>query len=724
MASAPHIYLSALPWLPRHTLTGRHIIGTTDNWNIIENINDEWDAILWERVVDIGLWCIAFSPDGCHVTCGGVDGLLHTWDVQTGMPHGAPLRGHTDTVMSVAYSPKGGVIVSGSYDRTVRTWDSETGNVIHMLHHDDAVLGVAMSPDGTRIASACDDGAVRQWNALTGELIDCPMTGHSKGVRCVAYSPDGSVIASGSWDSTIRTWNAQSGTPIRELRGHEASILSVSFSPDGRRLASGSVDCTMRAWDWRTGLQSRKAVQHSNIVSSVDYSSNGQLLVSGSFDAQVTVWECVDGFVAQRHRFRRFGAVMGVAFSPDTRLLASCTASGHVSIRSNSAIINSSQPLVNSAIQCMAVSPGNQHLASGHDNGNVHVWDTATGEAVGPPLQGHTTKVLALAYSSDQATLISASTDGNVRVWDGRQYTAMRELVLGQDGKVNTVAITPDGRRIISGGDDGNLRVWNVFTGEPEGEAWTGHSGPLRAIACSPNGDFFASGSKNGTVCLWTAETRSLLKRTFEGRANPLGCIAVSPDNYIIAFASGDNTVLIWTFKPDEVNTIQPFRFWQDISSLAYSTDGCLLVVGMRSGELQVLSTATYKPVYSLRAHSPFVSTSVVFSHDNAFLVSACNTVIRFYDMPLTAYTADEQSEDQRWRTACDEISNGWIKDGNSASNSLLLWVPPAYMDFIREHCRLSIEGGVVRKRPIIDVERLYRYSGARWTDIESLLDV
>lgn len=191
MESAPHVYLSAIPWLPRNTLLGQRLSGTIDKLNLIENVKAEWEPILWERDMGRMLRSIAFSPDGRHVTCGDRDGLLHTWNVQTGLPHGAPLHGHTNVVRSVTYSPNGSVIVSGSIDGTVRTWDAVTGDVIHVLEHDDDVYGVAMSPDCTRIASASKDGAVRRWNAATGELIGGPMTGHSDAVWCVAYSPDG-----------------------------------------------------------------------------------------------------------------------------------------------------------------------------------------------------------------------------------------------------------------------------------------------------------------------------------------------------------------------------------------------------------------------------------------------------------------------------------------------------------------------------------------------------
>lgn len=178
MDSVPHIYVSALLWLPEESLIYQNLeLSKRANWQLISNKKKTWDAHVWQAYHD-GVDSVAFSPDGRFCAYGTHGGDVYIRDSHTGALEREPLRGHQDAVRSVTYSPDGRFLASGSEDHTVRIWDVNTG-----------------------------------------KAIGAPLEGHSNIVSCVGFSPDGRFVASGSWDDTVRIWDAQTGesqgTPLQ-----------------------------------------------------------------------------------------------------------------------------------------------------------------------------------------------------------------------------------------------------------------------------------------------------------------------------------------------------------------------------------------------------------------------------------------------------------------------------------------------------------------------------
>jgi len=295
--SVPHIYLSAITFAPKESITAETFhrkymntvllkSGKTANWPVIQNILDGHSAPVNS---------VAFSPDGSRIVSGSGDKTIRLWDAETGDPIGKPLEGHFRYVTSVGFSPDGSRIVSGSDDNTIRLWDAETGDSIGkpLEGHSHYVRSVGFSSDGSRIVSGSADNTIRLWDAETGHPIGKPLEGHSRYVTSVGFSPDGSRIVSGSADNTIRLWDAETGHPIgTSLEGHSHFVTSVGFSPDGSRIVSGSWDKTIRVWDAETGDSIGKPLEgHSHYVRSVGFSPDGSRIVSGSDDNTIRRWD-------------------------------------------------------------------------------------------------------------------------------------------------------------------------------------------------------------------------------------------------------------------------------------------------------------------------------------------------------------------------------------------------------------------------------------------------
>jgi WD40 repeat protein len=119
-------------------------------------------------------------------------------------------------------------------------------------------------------------------------------------------------------------------------------------------------------------------------------------------------------------------------------------------------------------LSAVAWSPDGTKLASGSADGEVRIWDAATGD-LRWRLPGHQSPVNALAWSPNSARLASASgqpfgtsRDNTIRIWD---MAAGAELLVlaGHSRPVMDVAWSPDGTQLASASQDGSARIWRIW---------------------------------------------------------------------------------------------------------------------------------------------------------------------------------------------------------------------------------------------------------------------
>ncbi|CCA76964.1 hypothetical protein PIIN_10947, partial [Serendipita indica DSM 11827] len=153
--SAPHIYISALPFSP--SLSYLHIEGAKEyprTLKVTQGLEETYHGLPQAlRGHRIHVNSVCFSPDGLQILSSSSDQTIQLWDAETGQPLGEPLQGHYSFVMSAAFSPDGSRIVSGAEDSTMRLWDARTGRPLGrpLGFRGSLIQSVAFSPDGSRI---------------------------------------------------------------------------------------------------------------------------------------------------------------------------------------------------------------------------------------------------------------------------------------------------------------------------------------------------------------------------------------------------------------------------------------------------------------------------------------------------------------------------------------------------------------------------------------------
>ena len=80
------------------------------------------------------------------------------------------------------------------------------------------------------------------------------------------------------------------------------------------------------------------------------------------------------------------------------------------------------------------------------------------------PLTGHTDRVTGVCFDPTGKTIVSCSFDMTIRFWDSATGAAIGSPVNAHSDEVNAVAWSPCGRWLASGGDDCMVYVKDAKT--------------------------------------------------------------------------------------------------------------------------------------------------------------------------------------------------------------------------------------------------------------------
>jgi WD40 repeat protein len=442
---------------------------------------------------------VAVSPDGKTIAASTFYGTVRVfrrdnsgWENAQILP---PLTGHTAWNFAVAFSPDGRTIASGSQDRTVKLWQLDPQQARYRLvrtlqGQEGGITGVAFSPDGQRIAATSLDKSIQLWQSDGAKLTT--LKGHTNGVWGVKFSPNGKFIASAGGDNSIRLWHSENPF-CQKILAHNGGIWSLEIAPDSSKIATASLsDNIVKLWDRRG-----KLLKTYNGVFDLTFSDRDRSIVLLTYNDRVQI-ETLDGkFIAsypynhnkitgaiwspneqaiamsnaegihlwqlgppqQRYTIKHDrGEVWNIAFSPDSRMVATAGGDGKIQLRTlEGKLINSFQAH-STVVWRVAFSPDGKMLASGSGDKTVKLW-TLEGKLV-QTFTGHNAAIWGLSFSNDGKILAAGSVDETVKLWkiDG---TELRTLS-GHTAGIRKIGISRDGTFLISGGDDNTLIIWNL----------------------------------------------------------------------------------------------------------------------------------------------------------------------------------------------------------------------------------------------------------------------
>jgi WD40 repeat protein len=741
--SAPHIYISALPFAPEHSSVARRFLPQFPQILALSTGKPtDWPPCVFtseHHLDDVN--SIAFSPDEKFFVSGSSDETICTCDSETGNLISGPFRG-TDWVASSFFDPDGRRVWASHLDGQVIGWDVETGdeNVRFQAGGYFDVIGCRCFNSGRNVVSVSQEqGTVTLWNADTGErlriLVRTPTSGRSK----VSFSPDGCYMAwAGNLNTAVRIWKLVEGGEIRGSShsqpqlGHTQPISALSFSVDGHFVVSGSLDGTILVWDAETGdVVGDPLAPSKGKVRAVAYSHQNRVLVSASgMSGTIMVCNAATHEIVLGPLEGHTSDIMAIALSRDGRRALS--ASGDATVRMWDLSRNAVVPTTHANkghtgwVRCVVFSPCGRKLTSVGIDETIRVWDASTGECFLGPIESlsHYERII---FSPDGSQIVAfGSTDGAIGAWNVNTGELAFEHDLSDDNYKDTgiehVAFRSTDQRLVTCSSNGVVRIWSLEDGFltedlSVSSPWPEDDNePVEILALSPDGltAIVSDMNRNPRHYLWSTTTCQPLPLTFpHDELNSGDPVAFSPSGRFFAAASSNDdvtTLRIWNTRTGE-QVVGPLWLNGELECLAFSPDDCHIAFCY----FHFRSHAVTNSIWILDVHTGHLTSGPWKGHSDyvrvlAFPPDGDKLASGSIGGQIGIWNAtDLLGHTQASSGVGTCMQDGWVMD---ASGDILFWVPKDHRsNLVWSHNIMVIGGSGIRTE--LDLGR-FRY-GRNW---------
>lgn len=370
---------------------------------------------------------VCFSRNGLLATTS-LDRTVKLWDVEQrrliktldGFPKSPEGTWDRDAV----FSPDGSLLVIAATGKAIQVYQTETKR--QLWRSDNGARSLAFAPNSkTFVTADWEDGSIKVWEAGSGKLLKT-LKGTNAEVKpgcwsqgTVAYAPDGKTFASavGGADQTAKfptqltIWDAESLSPRTQFVPQSVRIHAMAYSPDGKTLAVAGVHGTLRLLGVPSPSKVKVKVAPERVeqlIAQLDDDAFAQresaqeaLMKIGSA-AKAALQQAAQTAKSLEVRLRtsailrslaqasglkevaifkrcHAGTIMGIAYSPDGKLLASCSREylkgrGRIVVWRTEDTTRPAFEWNGPGVTSIQFSPDGNYMASSGQDGSVTLW--------------------------------------------------------------------------------------------------------------------------------------------------------------------------------------------------------------------------------------------------------------------------------------------------------------------------------------------------------------
>jgi WD40 repeat protein len=487
--------VTLVKWSPdgRTVLATGGVSGALSSWNVLNGMK--------RGSLELGkpLPSASWHPDGKSVALVGRELPLQIWDADNNKVT-RTIGAAKDNYLCVSWDQEGKTLAAGTatntllYDASgkvqqtlaspsyaltwvdrgkqiasmlpdsIKVWDSSAGKLQTTIAVADA-RSLAVTPDFAAFITG-SPAAFAVHERATGKTVR--QFGNLSGTEPPLWWSAGKTVITGMGSATLTQWDADTGKRLRTLEGHTGPISAVAVSARGALLATASHDKTVRLWDGATGKPTRTFSEHTTPVLAVSFAPDGRMVASAGNDNKVLVWDPSTGKVLHT-LVGSTGNVTALAWKPGVapELLSNgrALAAQVWNVRNGKATTNLK---ATGEMVSLAWSPDGKNAAGGQGDGDVLIWNEATGKLLYTLKEpGAPPEVTSLAWSPRGQALAAGRGNHTMQLWEPKSGNKL--FTLPTMAPVVRVSWTPGGTTVGVSSQDRTARFIDADTGKLRG---------------------------------------------------------------------------------------------------------------------------------------------------------------------------------------------------------------------------------------------------------------
>ncbi|KAI4313780.1 hypothetical protein L6164_026734 [Bauhinia variegata] len=291
---------------------------------------------------------LAFAGGGGEGRSGIPNALLVAhFHVESNLLSDQPVRRlgtDSDLPYRMAVNPRGdGIICAMPNGCRWFEWDRNDSAEIHKLSLKKSEkvltqledvgqqLALAFNNDGTALATGGEDGNLRVFKWPSMEIIHNETRAHST-VKDLHFSSDGKLLASLGSAGPCRVWDLSSTMVLTSLPNENREVFSscrFSQNNSGTQVlyvaAMSDKGGSIVTWDTKTWERTGSKRILLDPISALNVTADGKFLACGTISGDIVVVNSTNMQIWTKIKNAHLGIVTALAFSPDSRALASAS---------------------------------------------------------------------------------------------------------------------------------------------------------------------------------------------------------------------------------------------------------------------------------------------------------------------------------------------------------------------------------------------------------------